>query len=578
MPTTPNTRTQTRQTYLSSLCVIAGMSLFIPIPGHSQAPLPTLILTANTPEICSGKPFELIVELQNARSKNKPNPDFQGFKTTEQPIEVSGFQLNSGTHTSKQKWTYTLLPAKTGNHTLGPLTLHTDKGTLQSNTIPLLVTQSTTTHKPPQFPKGQNPELFVYASLNNPTAFPGQQITYRVELYTHTALEGANLLELPEFKGCFYKEKTDISQVVKLESINGKQYAVKTLFEAGIYPMQTGEIPLNQARVNVEIAQKQPNGKPPKIKTILLASDSLTIIVNPLPNTGKHNFIGAVGQYSLFSQTNRQKLYTRENFKLTLRIKGDGDPQRLQIPRINLPTGLETYEPQTQQDLIFNNGESFIHQKTIVYTITAYKPGIFNIAPSITCLDPQTQSYYTLTADSAAIIVVLPPPDSAQATRPTNPNTQRDSNPAIQPHTHLWTYPVIIGTILTLLSLLLLLKLRGTKPSHPPGEIPAYHEFLKSADREKNAGNPRAFYDALFHHTQAYLGHKLQLPTNQINTQSIVSGLEKLNCPKEIIEKWVMLRETTEARLFTGNTESASIPWLWEAVTTNMATLEKICP
>src|SRR5690606_21346018 len=104
-------------------------------------------------------------------------------------------------------------------------------------------------------PPGSDVQIFVAADFDQEEAYVGQQLTWRIRLYTQLSVEGYDIIALPGFDGFFTKEKIRYDKRVEYVTLKGKKYAARTLHEEAVFPQEAGELTIGNARVSVGIEQ-----------------------------------------------------------------------------------------------------------------------------------------------------------------------------------------------------------------------------------------------------------------------------------------------------------------------------------
>jgi len=102
-----------------------------------------------------------------------------------------------------------------------------------------------------------------------------------------------------------------------------------------------------------------------------------------------------VGKFSVSDKIDKQELTTDDVATLTLNITGSGNLKLIEAPKLNLPNGLNTYDPQIT-DTITGRSTTISGSKIVSYVVTPQTPGDYDIpAVSFTYFNPQTGSYET---------------------------------------------------------------------------------------------------------------------------------------------------------------------------------------
>ena len=158
-------------------------------------------------EIVVGVPFELSFTLKNADGSRFNPPVLSGFKRGG-ISEVRGMSFINGRSSSNQSWTMELIASKPGTFVIGSATVSANGRQLSSNPITIqIVPLSSSSKGQVNIPPGTDGKIFIAAEFDKKEAWVGQQITWRIRLYTQLSVEGYDLLDLPEFDKFFTREK-----------------------------------------------------------------------------------------------------------------------------------------------------------------------------------------------------------------------------------------------------------------------------------------------------------------------------------------------------------------------------------
>ena len=80
-----------------------------------------------------------------------------------------------------------------------------------------------------------------------------------------------------------------------------------------------------------------------------------TINVKPLPEAGKPaDFSGAVGDFSFNVSLSKTELKASESLQAKVEVKGNGNLKLIKLPKISLPSSLEVYEPEHNENVRTN--------------------------------------------------------------------------------------------------------------------------------------------------------------------------------------------------------------------------------
>ncbi len=528
----------------------------------------------DTREVALGSAFEVSFSLKDAPGERFKAPDFADFKIVGGPNEVRGMSIINGRSSSHQTWTYELEPRRTGTFTIGAANIVAEGKTL--TTKPLSVKVVPAKAKPStNIRPGLSDNLFIVGELDRPSAYVGEQITWRIRLYTQISLEGADIIELPDFEGFYSKEKRRFDTRVTYQTVRGKKYAVKTLHEEALFPQQSGDLSIGTAKIRVGIEQPgSAFGGLFGVKPAVLQTQPLSLSVKALPAPLPEGFTGGVGQYDWQVETDRDSLSTDDALTLKISLRGNGDSKRFAPPKLALPAGLEVFEPKIVEEQEYENGEEVVHSKVLEYVILPKEPGEYALPVSLVFFDPDTNRFRTLKADSLPIIRV----SAGKNYRPEQPGI--DSlplpPPAVSPEIDFlqkaqeWLRSPLVWAILAfpvfLLGIYFLLKKRksGTTAAATATNLnrlasKTARERFANAARLLNGGNPRLFYDELFKTLQNYLATRLDLAPAQMSQENVRKMLTDRGVSSGTIQNLLAVWQTCEQALFAAQTQSAQM-------------------
>ncbi len=356
------------------------------------------------PEVVAGSTFEVSFNLNDAEGRSFRPPSLNGFKVVFGPSQTRSMTIINGKSSTKQGWAYQLEALKAGNYQIGEASVTTTDGKILKTkplNIRVVAPRHSSTAAPP---KGQDADLFVAAELDRPFAYIGQQITWRLKVYTLVSISGLDVLQLPDFEGFVSKEKRRFDTQVNTQIIKGKKYSVKTIDEIALFPKKEGEILINPANVSVTTGGGMSIFQAP----ILLQSLPLSIVVKPLPEPTPPHFSTSVGQFSWEVKHDHDTLDTDGALTMSINVHGNSEMRRFTAPQWPVHEGLEVFEPKMSKEEEYENGVELVFDKTIEYVILPKVPGNYALLPQMSYFDPDSNRYLTLKAPDSIRITVLP--------------------------------------------------------------------------------------------------------------------------------------------------------------------------
>ncbi len=554
-----------------------GCLLVATLPLAAQ---PTFEASTTPSEVVEGGRFEVSFALKNGEGVNFRPPVFSNFRVVSGPNLSSGMTIVNGNYFVHRTWIYELEAKKAGQFKIMAAKITVNGRTLTSNPLSIRVGAGRG-GSGGKVPPGADPDLFVTGELSAEEAWNGQQLTYRVMLYTQLTLEGFDIIEMPDFQGFYNKEKIRFDTRVQFQNLHGKKYAVKILHEEAIFPQEVGTKLIGPARVRVGVERSGALSRLGPLPRVL-QTQPVRLQVKPLPESAPDNFSGGVGQYDWEWTANKDSCSTDDAITLTVRMRGDGDPKRSIPPVLMLPTGLEAFEPKVLEEEEYENGQAIVHRKTLEYTILPKEPGYYTVRPEMVVFDPDSNRYVTLRADSTLDFKVVVGKNyyANQLTNDTIP--LQNSNTGWQEQVGDWlATPWVWGVFAALLCLLLVSI--WTKRQHSAMPVPAsspvaahdHQEQFKQARQVLNSGDPRVFYDVLLRSLQDYLTHRLGLAPAQLNLVNVRNSLAARHIPESQIQTLLGVWQTCEQAIFAGQTQVANPETTWQTAEHVVQELER---
>ncbi len=264
--------------------------------------------------------------------------------------------------------------------------------------------------------------MFIKVEVDKTKVHVGEQITTSYKLYVRDLAMNASISKLPSLNG-FWTQDFEIPRQPKpeIEELNGKKYQVFLLKKSALFPQQTGTLELDpaEARGVARIVKQERHKMSDMFRGTLMMNDPafnnsyyntlaykdvewklestpVKITVTALPEKDKPaDYGGAVGKFTVGSKIDKQELTTDDIATLTLTITGSGNLKLIEPPKLNLPNGLNTFDPQIT-DTITGRSTTISGSKIINYVISPHSPGDYDIpATAFTYFNPQTGAYIT---------------------------------------------------------------------------------------------------------------------------------------------------------------------------------------
>ncbi len=264
-------------------------------------------------------------------------------------------------------------------------------------------------------------DLFIRVEVDKSKVHVGEQITASYKLYSRLPMQ-VGISKLPSLNG-FWTQDFDIPKQPKPteEVLDGKKYQVFLLKKSALFPQQTGTLELDPAEAkgmarvirqekhrmsdmfNGTLMMNDPvfnnsfyNTTAYRDVEVHLKSSPIKVTVTALPEKNKpEDFGGAVGNFTIGGKLDKQELTTDEIATLTLTINGSGNLKLIEAPRLTLPNGISTFDPQIT-DTVTGHTTTISGAKIINYVISPHLAGDYDIpSVSFTYFNPQSEAYVT---------------------------------------------------------------------------------------------------------------------------------------------------------------------------------------
>jgi len=532
------------------LLLIAGLTPAL----HSRAWAQTLVATGSSPEVSEGSRFEVSFSIQNVRASRFIAPDFKGFLLIAGPFEQRGMTIVNGKSSSHQSWVFELEALKTGNFTFDPARVTVGGKTVESNRLNIKVAPARIAGS--NAPKNKE-DVFVSGELSTESAWIGQQVTYSIKLYTSVAVESVDLIELPSLSAFYAREKQRFDTRIQYQTLNGKKYAVKTLYEAALFAQKAGEYTIDLGRVRAGLPRAGAMGSLYGPTPVILQTQPATLQVRDLPQPVPEKFCGAVGRYEWNLETGKADIRADEAFSLKLTVNGDGDPRRFAPPKLVLPEGLDTDEtPRVTESNEYESGESWKHTQVLEYVVLPTRPGNYSFTPEWQYFDTESNAYRTW-KPRQAIEVRVSPAGQVMALPDEKPKPEKTP----LDNMYLW----VLLPIILFASVFVLWWRQRSKKQPSTAFVPLNKLHTRSAvgsagqlRQMASSAKPRDFYHAFLLYWEHFLANKVGIDLADLSKQILRQKLENLSVPEKTTDEAIQLWNQAEMALYSGQTPQLS--------------------
>lgn len=511
----------------------------------------------------------------NKDGDNFNPPDFTGFRVLMGPSQSISSSWVNGVRSYSKTYSYTLAPRSQGRFTIKQATIVIAGKTYKSTPKEIEVTPAV--DKPSDEMTADDvadESLHLVAEVSKTDPYLNEALSVVYKMYISPAISISNYqpLDNPKYNN-FWSQDIPVSRPdVKNGTYEGKPYRYVILKRVVLYPQKSGKLEIEplSLEVTVDVPTNQRDffgGRiySSAIKTV--SAGNRTIDVKPLPEKGKPvNFSGAVGKFDFSVTTSKTDLNASESLRARVQVSGKGNLKLFQLPKPILPSSLEVYEPEFEENVRTTLSGS---QGTVSnnYTIVPSFRGKYPM-PSIsfTYFDPTTEGYKTLTSKEIMINVKEGPTSANDTSAAPNSNGKQSVATGnqfnfikLKPHLTAIGTNYFFGSTRFYLWLLLpflmipLAIIFGKKREAIAGDVAGNRirranrlakKYLSKARKE--LGNKEPFYIALEKGLHNYLKAKLKIETSEFNKEKIASLLDEKKVDESTKNGFIALLKNCE--------------------------------
>ncbi len=546
--------------------------------------------TVDKRKVSVNSTLQITFALSNADGKNFRPPSFNDFSVLSGPNQSTSMQFINGSMTRSVSFSYYLKPNKEGNLTIEPATIVVNGKTIASNSVTVEVVKGSTQDQAggQQQNQGQDvysqisDNVFVRLSVNKKEAYQGEQVTAIYKLYYRMTISNTSITKAPSYTG-FWSQELELPENIQFtpEVYDGVQYNAAVIKKDALFPQRSGELEIDPMELQTMVRIKtrsQPNfffddffgsyqDYPYKF-----SSNKVKIKVKPLPPAGiPANFNGTVGNYNMDVTLDKTQTKPDEPVALTISITGNGNIKMLDVPKINLPSDLEVYDPKSSEK-ISKKGDVVSGSKTNEYLIIPRRGGQFKIPPvEFSYFDLSKQQYV---AQQSPEFIISVEGDASTSAAPTITGINKEEVELIGEDIRYiktgdiqlkqrdefllssWQFAGIYSAPFLLFALLFAYKRRE---DHLSGNVALLKNRrankeaarrLKKAKRFLADQNRKAFFDEISRAVWGYLSDKLNIAQSALSRAQVEKALTEKNVSSDTIQRIFKTLDDAEMALF----------------------------
>ncbi|MDW5289083.1 BatD family protein [Formosa sp. PL04] len=524
----------------------------------------------------------------NKDGDNFNPPNFSNFKVVGGPNQSVSKSWVNGVSQFSKTYTYFLAPISQGNFTLNQATIEIDNQIYK--TTPTRITVTSAVSKPKDgsnadFVASENIHLVAEVSKTNPYLNEAITVVYKLYVSQNTGVSNWREIDNPKYSD-FWSQNIDIKGLkVQNGTYEGESYRYVVLRKTVLYPQKTGKLKIEP--LSLDITVDVPTNRRDMFGGRLMTQVHKTVsagerIINvkQLPENGRpDDFTGAVGVFNFKVTTSKTELKASESLDLNVEVSGNGNLKLFELPKVNLPSSLEVYEPEHNEN-VRTNLDGMQGRISDSYTVVPQFKGKYPI-PSISFsyFDLKTESYKRISSDEIVVDVTQGPNNAVTETHPsaTGDNKQpvvlnNDHFAFIKTKTNLksnktsyfFKSKLFWGSVLVPFLMIPLVMVFRKRKAVRDADVTG--NKIRKADKlakkylgaaKKALGQKEAFYVALEKALHNYLKAKLNIETGDLSKDKIQELLSARQVDPVVVSEFVSLLVSCELARYTPLTKVA---------------------
>ncbi|KQC32432.1 BatD protein [Nonlabens sp. YIK11] len=507
-------------------------------------------------------------------------PNFAGFRVASGPIQGISQSYVNGKGTFTKSYTYILAPESTGTKTIGAATMNYKGEEFSTAPFSVSVTKAieepreTTGNEPVREIAEQNIHLVAEVSNASPYLNEAIRVVYKLYVSNNSGINGWTETDSPKYADFWSQNIDNRDQQVRTGTYQGQEYRYLVLREAILYPQKTGRLTIEPLVLDVNV--QVPSGRRDFFGRSFMTTEKLRVTagarainVKDLPQEGRPaSFTGSVGQFDFGVNLTRAQLESGESLVASVEVKGTGNLQLMQLPKLDVPAQLEVYEPERvdKTQTTYSGVRGSIADN---YTIVPQSGGTFTLPDvEFSYFDPAVGRYKTINSGENRI-EVSGPAVTANSTGGTNVLSAGDTFAFIKTNTVLESieqerffgttvYWAVLGGLFLLIPVVLLFKKRReVLESDVQGrKVKTANKLSKKylSEARRNIGNAELFYESLERALHNFLKSKLKITTAEMTKQRVDELLQQRRVQDDVRVEFISLLSAAEMARYAPST------------------------
>lgn len=557
--------------YIFSICFIATFSLFAQ----------SFDVTPKSIQVGEGGQFQVSYTLEGANMDDFQAPDLSDFFVVSGPNRQQSMQIVNGRMSQSSSIIYVLTPKKQGVYSIPSATVVSNGKSMRSGKVKVVVSKGAGNNSnrqgqrqgqmqtaPPTVDAADLESLiFLRIITDTLSAYQGQQVNAYYRLYTAVDVTDYTIIGTPQLTGFWVQDLTPQRlEAGNIELIDSVSYRTYDLKEYALFPQRSGTLTITP--MEVEIVAQIPVGnhrsffRSHRREKITVQSDTLDINIYPFPEEDKpESFAGAVGNYQMSAKFDRSAIREGETAQVNIIINGEGNVKLLEAPKLTVPAGLETFEPEIEEST-YNQQGKVKGRKIFTFDILANEQGRYDLGPiEFSFFDPEAEQYKIVSSPKYKLVVMKGdgtplPEETANDTdlRPIKMETTLHKKGG-KVFASIWFWVLFLLPFLIFPFFLQWHRKREAILSDTVSlkrklALQVASKRLTTADLFMKQNNKKAFYNEVVKTIWDYLSDKLNLQTTDLSKDNIRVLLEEKNVSTAKIDQLIDTIRYCEMALF----------------------------
>lgn len=249
----------------------------------------------------------------------------------------------------------------------------------------------------PRIPRGEG-DLFLRSSLDKAEAYVGEQVMLSLYIYSRMDLMSVDSVTMPKLEGFWSQDFKSPSELRPEDAVlNGVRYRRYLLRQKALFPMKSGAFTIEAPAADITTGVYFAGSRVHKV------GNPVTLAVKPLPPGGDGSTL--VGSWRLTREVTDTEVALGEPLQLKLILEGRGHLQSAQVPKLDVPFGLKSFEPETSDKPSTQSGQ-LGGQRLVEYVLVPQQTGTFTLPGlSLKYFDPEGHRWEEARVDPLALTV-----------------------------------------------------------------------------------------------------------------------------------------------------------------------------